>query len=339
MSSAAIFGCSGTQLTADERAFFADADPWGFILFARNVDTPDQLRTLIEDLRSCIGRSNAPVLIDQEGGRVQRMGPPHWPVYPKAADLASLYDETPEDAARAVWLMSRLHAFDLSAVGINVDCLPLLDVPIEGASAIIGDRAYGMTVDRVSELGAAACEGLLAGGVLPVVKHIPGHGRAGVDSHLELPRVVASRDELDRTDFEPFRRLNHHALGMTAHIVYEAVDPDAPATLSKRVVEEVIRDFIGFDGLLMTDDLSMHALSGDFGTRTERAFAAGCDVVLHCNGEMAEMAAVANALRPLDDDGARRAKAAMNIVASEAADDDEAALREEFQALVSRTRR
>jgi beta-N-acetylhexosaminidase len=299
---AAIFGCAGPELSADERAFFRDADPAGFILFQRNCVDRGQISRLVAELRDSVGRADAPVLIDQEGGRVARLKPPQWPAYPAPAQLAALGPHADE----AVRLGARLIAADLHELGINVDCLPLLDIPIAGADPIIGDRAYGSEPRGVARLGRAVCEGLLAGGVLPVIKHIPGHGRGNVDSHLALPVVDAPRDELERTDFAPFRALADMPWGMTAHIVYTAIDPDRPATLSPIVIEEVIRGWIGFDGVLISDDLSMQALGGGFATRAAGAIAAGCDLVLHCNGKMAEMVEVAGGTDAVTVDAARR---------------------------------
>ena len=268
----------------------------GFILFQRNCETPDQVRALLAELREAVGRGDAPVLIDQEGGRVARLKPPHWPAYPAAAALAALGGERAREAVR---LGARLIADDLAALGITVDCLPVLDIPVPGSDAVIGDRAYGDRPEPVAALGRAACEGLLAGGVLPVLKHIPGHGRGAVDSHLALPRVEAPRAVLEESDFAPFRDLADMPLAMTAHIVYTAFDAERPATLSRRVIDEAIRAGIGFDGLLLTDDLSMRALGGSFAGRAAGALEAGCDLVLHCNGEMAEMTEVAGAVAPL----------------------------------------
>ena len=293
--SAVIFGCTGTRLSESERRFFRDADPLGFILFQRNVESPEQVRALVAALRDSVGRDDAPMLIDQEGGRVQRLKPPHWPAYPAAARLASLG----ERAEEAVRLGARLIADDLAALGITVNCMPVLDIPEKSADPIIGDRAYGDAPAGVATLGRAACEGLLEGGVLPVIKHIPGHGRATVDSHLALPRVTAARDSLDARDFQPFRALADMPLAMTAHIVYTALDAERPATLSPQVIDQAVRGSIGFDGLLLTDDLSMRALGGSFAGRAAGALDAGCDVVLHCNGDEAEMTEIAGAVRPL----------------------------------------
>ncbi len=303
---AAILGLGGPSLTPEERSFFREANPWGFILFSRNVDTPVQLRELTSDLRDCVGR-NAPILIDQEGGRVARMGPPHWRQW---QPVMNLFDGADEDAALlAARLRYRIIADELRSVGIDVNCAPLLDVPIESGHEVIGARALGRAAEDVARRGRAICESLLAGGVLPVIKHIPGHGRASVDSHVELPRVSIPRETLTQTDFAPFKALADQALGMTAHVVFEALDPATCATLSTEVIA-IIRQEIGFDGLLMTDDLSMQALSGSMHTRAENALAAGCDVILHCNGEMAEMQAVASATPQLAGDALRRARAA-----------------------------
>ncbi|QFU16278.1 beta-N-acetylhexosaminidase [Microvirga thermotolerans] len=318
MTRAFIAGCSGTALTADEAAFFRDAAPWGFILFKRNVESPDQVRALCGALRETVGREDAPILIDQEGGRVQRLGPPHWPKYPAGATYGRLHANDPLVRREIARLGARLMAHDLRAVGITVDCLPVLDVPTPGAHDVIGDRAYGKTPEPVAVLGRAAAEGLLAGSVLPVVKHMPGHGRAGADSHLALPVVDASREELERHDFAPFRILSDMPLAMTAHVVYTALDPENPATTSATVMSEIVRGHLAYDGLVMTDDLSMQALSGSYRQRTEAAFAAGCDMALHCNGRMDEMIAVAEGAPLLEGDALRRAEAALRRIRHEA---------------------
>ena len=305
-TSAAIYGCQGPRLGAEEIAFFRDVRPWGFILFARNIEGPDQVRGLIAALRETVGRADAPVLIDQEGGRVQRFGPPHWRRYPAARVLSRL-----PGAREAVRLGARLMADDLHALGVNVDCAPVLDVPQPGAHDIIGDRAYGETPEAVSVLGRAMAEGLLAGGVLPVIKHIPGHGRAGSDSHLDLPVVEASLEALRQTDFAPFQALSDMPLAMTAHVLYRALDRRRPATTSRRVIQGLLREELGFPGLIMSDDLSMQALDGDMARRARQSLAAGCDVVLHCNGDMAEMKAVASGTRALSGAAARRAETAL----------------------------
>ncbi|GEO99451.1 beta-N-acetylhexosaminidase [Methylobacterium haplocladii] len=328
---ALILGCSGTHLTAGEAAFFRDVRPWGFILFKRNIGSPDAVRALTASLRETVGRADAPVLIDQEGGRVQRMGPPHWPKYPAGARFGRL-----NGSARAMaWLGARLMAHDLAAVGINVDCAPMLDVPVEGTHDIIGDRAYAQDADSVAEIGRAVAEGLMAGGVLPVIKHIPGHGRATSDSHFHLPVVDADRASLEATDFRPFRALNDMPLAMSAHVVYPHLDPKRPATLSRIVIDDIIRGAIGFDGLLMSDDLSMKALKGSYRRRSEQAFAAGIDVVLHCNGLMRQMRGVVEGTPVLVGEALRRAEAAMSRLSQNADTFDVAEARTRFEAGLS----
>lgn len=309
MTSAAIYGCAGHRLTEDERAFFAKARPWGFILFRRNIDTPEQVRALTDDLRAAIGDPDAPVLIDQEGGRVQRMGPPHWPKYPPG-DAYLKASNDPQDARDLVRLGARLMAHDLREVGINVDLLPVLDVPAPDAHDIIGDRAYGRDPQTVALLGRAAAEGLLAGGVLPCIKHMPGHGRALADSHKDLPTVDADFEVLDGWDFAPFKALSDMPLAMTAHIVFTVIDRKRPATQSKKAVR-LMRDHLGFGGLILTDDLSMQALKGSLGERADQSLTAGCDVVLHCNGVLSEMQEVAEATGRLKGKARARAEAAM----------------------------
>ena len=299
MTLAAILGCAGPSLTAEERAFFRDADPLGFIVFARNIETPDQVRRLTGELREAVGRADAPILIDQEGGRVARLRPPQWRATPAAARFGELAAKDRAMAAQAVRLNHELIAGELYALGITVDCAPLIDLRLAGAHDVVGDRAYGGDPHLVADLGRAAAEGLMAGGVMPIVKHIPGHGRATVDSHHELPRVSAEVDVLIDTDFVPFRKLNDIPWAMTAHIIYEAIDPAAPATLSAKVIAEIIRGEIGFRGLLVSDDLSMKALQGGLGQLAGASLAAGCDVVLHCNGDMGEMRAVVQGSSPL----------------------------------------
>jgi beta-N-acetylhexosaminidase len=312
---AVIFGCTGPDLAADERAFFRDADPLGFILFARNVDTPERTYRLVEELRSSVARAEAPVLIDQEGGRVARLRPPYWRKAPPARLLGELYARDPERGLEATRLNSCLLAADVASVGGDVDCLPVLDIGFTETHAVIGDRAYADRPEPVAALGRAAAEGLLAEGVMPVIKHIPGHGRATVDSHAALPRVAAARDLLERTDFLPFRLLADLPWAMTGHLLFEAVDPGAAITVSARGVKEIIRGHIGFDGLLLTDDLSMQALGGSLGDRAARALAAGCDVALHCNGKMAEMADIAGRTGPLNEAAGRRFDAGRSFLA------------------------
>src|SRR5262245_2986158 len=305
-----ITGVCGTALTAAERAFVREARPWGLILFKRNIGTVGQVAALTASFREAVG-ADAPVLVDQEGGRVQRLGPPVWPSYPAAAVYGRRYDRDRAGALAAARLGATLIADDLRRVGIDVDCLPVADVPAAGADPVIGDRAYGDTPDKVAALAGAAAAGLLEGGVLPVVKHLPGHGRATADSHLQLPVVNATREELDATDFAAFRPLARLPMGMTAHVVFAAYDPVTPATTSVTMVQQVIRDSIGFKGLLMSDDVSMGALSGSMAERTRAALAAGCDLVLHCNGKLDEMQAVAAQSPPLAGEAARRADAAL----------------------------
>lgn len=305
-----IYGCAGTVLDPEERAFFQKVRPLGFILFARNIDHPDQVRTLVRDLRACTGWASAPVLIDQEGGRVARLRPPHWRLPPSGAVFGALYRRDRDKGLRAAFLNARLIAAELVDLGINVDCLPVADLPQPGAHAIIGDRAYGDRPEPIIALGQAVMQGLLEGGVAPVLKHIPGHGRAGADSHLELPVVEASLLDLAETDFVPFRALNHAPWGMTAHVVFTALDPDRPATTSPRVIDGTIRRALGFDGALMTDDLGMKALAGGFTDRARDSLAAGCDVILHCSGNMDEMRQVARGLSVMTEAAARRVDAA-----------------------------
>ncbi len=290
-----IFGCAGTSLTPDEQDFFRKTNPFGFILFERNCDTPEQVRALTDSLRSCIGRADAPVLIDQEGGRVTRLKQPHWREAPAPSRFAELANDHPEQAMQAARLNARLMAADLLALGITVNCTPVLDIPQPDADPIIGDRALGLEPDRVASLGRAVCEGFLAGGVLPVIKHIPGHGRATADSHKALPVVDTDIAELRAVDFEPFRALNDMPWAMTAHVLYRVLDSDAPATTSKKVIDDVIRGLIDFQGVLISDDLSMQALSGGFAERAAASLQAGCDLVLHCNGDLAEMEAIHSA--------------------------------------------
>ena len=305
-----ITGLAGTVLTPAERAFLRESAPWGLIVFKRNVETPAQVSRLAASFRDAVGR-DAAVLVDQEGGRVQRLGPPHWPAYPPGAAYGRIYDRDAAAGLRAAHLGARLIAADLMAVGIDVDCLPIADVPVAGADPVIGDRAYGNTAEKVAAIARAVSDGLLAGGVLPVLKHIPGHGRATADSHGSLPLVDTDRATLVATDFAAFRPLSDLPLGMTAHIVYTAIDPIAPATTSVTLVRDVIRDWLKFRGLLMSDDISMGALSGSIEARSRAAIAAGCDLVLHCNGRLDEMQAVASAVPTLAGEAAARSDAAL----------------------------
>ena len=307
-----ILGMSGPVLTDDEVALFRAADPAGYIVFKRNCIDPEQLLSLTDALRDLSGR-DVPILIDQEGGRVARLQPPHWPLFPAAAAFGELFDLAPFSGIEAAKVNAEAIALTLRAVGINVDCLPLLDVPQPDGHGIIGDRAYSTDPMWVAGLGKATLDGLKAGGVCGVVKHIPGHGRARVDSHLALPVVDASREELE-IDFTPFRKLKTAPMAMTAHVVYTALDPDRCATLSPIVIEDIIRGFIGFDGLLMSDDLGMKALGGDFGDRATASLDAGCDIALHCSGDMAEMQAIVDASPEITAAAMRRLNAAMKWV-------------------------
>jgi beta-N-acetylhexosaminidase len=310
-SRAFITGVSGLELSAAEREFIRGERPWGFILFKRNVETPDQVSALVEELRTCLGEADAPVLIDQEGGRVARLGPPHWPVYPPGAAFGALYDLDPALGLQAARLSSRLIAADLIDLGITVDCLPLADVPVAGANAVIGNRAYGTEPAKVAAIARAVTGGLEQGGVLPVLKHIPGHGRATADSHFRLPTVDAPREELERTDFAAFQPLADLPMAMTAHVVFSALDPAQPATTSATIIRQVIRGQIGFQGLLMSDDVSMNALAGSIAERTRAIVNAGCDMVLHCNGKLDEMRDVARETPELTGEALQRASRAL----------------------------
>ena len=299
MTKAFISGCAGLSLRSDEIGFFKDHQPWGLILFGRNIDTPDQVRALTASFREAVGRQDAPVLVDQEGGRVQRLKQPNWRKYPPGKFYGDLFLEDADAALRAAWLGARLIGADLLDVGITVDCLPCLDIRFAETVEAIGDRAFSDDSEIVTALGLAMVEGALAAGILPVIKHIPGHGRACVDSHLELPRVEADESSLENVDFLPFKALSHVSLGMTAHIVYSSIDAHSAGTQSEKIIQEVIRTRIGFEGCLMSDDMSMHALGGDFDDRSRKILAAGCDIVLHCNGDMSEMQAVARVVPEL----------------------------------------
>jgi beta-N-acetylhexosaminidase len=310
-SRAFITGVSGLELSAAEREFIRAERPWGFILFKRNVETPAQVSALVKELRNCLGEADAPVLIDQEGGRVARLGPPHWPVYPPGAAFGALYDLDPALGLQAAKLSSRLIAADLIDLGVTVDCLPLADVPVAGADAVIGNRAYGTEPAKVAAIARAVTGGLEQGGVLPVLKHIPGHGRATADSHFRLPTVDTPREELERTDFAAFRPLADLPMAMTAHVVFSALDPAQPATTSATIIRQVIRGQIGFQGLLMSDDVSMNALAGSIAERTRAIVNAGCDMILHCNGKLDEMRDVARETPELTDEALQRARRAL----------------------------
>jgi beta-N-acetylhexosaminidase len=305
-----ITGLAGPTLTANECAFFREAQPWGLIIFKRNISSPEQVIELTSSFRDILGRQAA-VLVDQEGGRVQRLGPPHWPVYPPGAWYGALYDREKSMGLAAARLGGHLIAADLSALGIDVDCMPIADVPVVGGDPVIGDRAYGTEPGKVSDIAGAIAQGLQAGGVLPVLKHLPGHGRASADSHHRLPVVDTDLATLEATDFAAFRPLADLPIGMTAHVVFSDIDPAQPATTSVTMVQKVIRGFIGFEGLLMSDDLSMGALSGTLAERSQAALRAGCDILLHCNGDFTEMTAVAGAAPELTGAAAKRADAAL----------------------------
>ena len=318
MRSRAIYGCAGPVLSAAERDFFRDVRPWGFILFGRNIENADQIRALVAALRETVEDGAAPILIDQEGGRVARLKPPLWAQRPAAALFGALYAQNQERAREATYLNARLIAHDLSSLGINVDCLPVLDVPVPGAHDIIGDRAFATDPATIIDLGRAQIQGLMEGGVLPVMKHIPGHGRAGADSHLALPRVSATVEELSASDFVTFRSLDSCPIAMTAHVVYDSIDPQRPATTSPKVIRDVIRGEIGFGGLLMSDDLSMKALDGPLALRAKAALFAGCDLALHCNGDMDEMKDVASEVKELDGLSLKRSEQALaHLVAAD----------------------
>ncbi|MBC8037114.1 MAG: beta-N-acetylhexosaminidase [Rhizobiales bacterium] len=329
-------GCAGPSLGPEELAFFRHYNPWGLILFKRNCETPDQLKALTSAFRAAVGRKNAPVFIDQEGGRVQRLGPPSnaWRKYPPARSYGEAYERDPLSALRSARHVGRLMAEDLMAVGITANCLPVLDVPHPGSHDVIGDRAYSDGGERIMVLARAHAAGFMDGGVLPVIKHIPGHGRATADSHHGLPVVDAPADELRAVDFPPFAAFADAPMAMTAHVIFTAFDKENPATLSPTIVKKIIRQHIGFGGLLMTDDLSMKALSGSLAEKTERALAAGCDMVLHCNGVMIEMEQVAKAAGVLRGKALRRARMALKSARKPQAFDRKAALKD-LEALVS----
>ncbi|WP_205479081.1 beta-N-acetylhexosaminidase [Sphingomonas arenae] len=333
---AAIYGLAGPELTPDERDFFREADPAGYILFRRNCCDAEQLRSLTDDLRSLHGRADLPILIDQEGGRVARMQPPVWPSFPRGETFNRLYQVAPSSAIEAARMNARAIALMLSAVGINVNCLPMLDVRQPGATDIVGDRAYGGEPMQVAALGRAVLDGMASAGVIGVLKHIPGHGRALVDSHKELPIVTATSEELD-IDLEPFERLAHAPMGMVAHIVYTTWDADHPSSQSPTIIEEIIRGRIGFHGFLMTDDIGMQALSGSAGERSAAALRAGCDATLHCSGKFDEMLDVAKHVGAMTNEGeARLARAMAGTMVDDAGPDlaEASAKRDELLALV-----
>lgn len=314
MTKAFITGLAGGALSADERHFLGAEKPAGVILFARNVASHDQIRRLVDDCKDATQNDDLLVLIDQEGGRVQRLRPPLGRALPPAGAYACLYFEDPARARAAAYAQARLVAADLRALGINTDCAPVLDVPVEGAHGIIGDRAYGTTPEQVADLGRAVAQGFMDGGVIPVIKHIPGHGRATKDSHFDLPVVTTTRDILDQTDFKAFSALADMPTAMTAHVVFTAIDAAHPASTSPIVTAEIIRGAIGFDGLLMSDDLSMKALSGCLASRARAVIRAGSDLALHCNGVMAEMVEVAAEIPEVQGQARRRLDAAIRIL-------------------------
>jgi beta-N-acetylhexosaminidase len=332
-----ITGIGGPQLRAEEREFIRSERPWGFILFARNIETAAQVTHLVSELRATVDQPGAPVLIDQEGGRVQRFGPPRWPSYPPGAVFGALYDIERELGLTAARLSARLIAADLIEMGVTVDCLPVADLPVAGADAVIGNRAYGTEPKKVAAIGRAVTEGLQQGGVLPVLKHIPGHGRATADTHFRLPVVETSKTELERTDFAAFQPLADLPMAMTAHVVFSALDPVHPATTSATIIRQVIRGVIGFQGLLMSDDVSMNALAGSIGERTEAIIAAGCDMVLHCNGTLDEMHEVARRTPELSGKALERARGALASRQAPRPFDRQAA-RAELDALIERAR-
>ena len=307
---AAIYGLSGPVITEDERAFFRSAKPAGFILFKRNCESPEQLRALTDSLRDLVGIDDIPILMDQEGGRVARMKPPVWPAFPSGEKFDRLYQIAPSSAIEAVRSNARALGLMLKAAGINVNCLPILDVRQQGAHDIIGDRALGSEPMQVAALGRAVLDGMASAGVVGVIKHIPGHGRALCDSHVALPVIDASAEELE-VDLAPFERLRHAPMAMVAHVVYSAWDAERPASISPTVVQAIIRERIGFDGWLMSDDIKMEALSGTPGVRAAAAVQAGCDVALHCSGEMHEMVSVAEVVPSMSIEGERRLASAM----------------------------
>ena len=332
---AAIFGCEGARLTERERAFFRDVSPCGFELFQRNCESPDQILALIDELRMAVGRDDTLILIDQEGGRVRRLKPPHWPDHPSAGRIGALVRHSLEKARRAAELHARAIAAMLAPLGFDVNAAPVLDLGLPTQTDVIGDRAYSADPAIVTALARAACRGYLAGGVTPIIKHMPGHGRAQVDSHKSLPVVTADWETMSDTDFGPFRALADMPWGMTCHLVFTAIDPDRPATQSPMVIERAIRGAIGFDGVLVSDDLSMNALSGTLGQRAAAAIAAGCDIALHCNGVFDEMTDVAASVPVLSDEAVRRLRHAATFRRPAPEDADPVAILAELDALLA----
>lgn len=303
-----ISDVKGLEISADEKALFEEFRPFGFILFQRNCDNPKQVKSLVTQMKECLGNDNAPILIDQEGGRVARLRPPHWKRYPAAGVYSSLYETNPELATAAVQVHASLMAADLTALGINVDCFPDADIFYEGADKVIGDRSYGERPQKVAVLARAAAEGMISSGVIPVMKHLPGHGRADVDSHKILPVVNTKIDELRETDFIPFKRLNDLPCAMTAHVVFSDIDSEKCATISKKIIRNIIRKEIGFNGVLFSDDLSMRALSDDPAKNAANALKAGCDLAVHCNGTLEERRSVLKTVKALKEAEAQRLK-------------------------------
>ncbi len=301
-----IFGCSGHRLLPAEKALFTSCQPAGFIIFKRNCRDKNQLRQLVQELKDCVQHQDVPVLIDQEGGRVMRLTPPVWPERAPAWQFFELYNSSKDLALVKAYEQARAIADDLTELGINVNCAPVLDVPVKGSHHVIGDRAYGDSIDSIVALAHATATGLIAGSVIPVVKHIPGHGRANADSHLELPIVTTDLATLQATDFKPFKALNAMPWAMTAHIVYTALDKQQPASTSRRIIDSVIRQYIGFDGVLISDDITMHALSDTPVNNARNCIAAGCDLTLHCSGDLKEMQAIAAGLPPITEKAIQR---------------------------------
>tara|TARA_B100000676_G_C18043523_1_gene826500 strand:- start:362 stop:1372 length:1011 start_codon:yes stop_codon:yes gene_type:complete len=334
MTVAAIFTCAGHHLTDDERAFFKDANPFGFILFADNINTPDQIRALTESLRETVGRDDAPILIDQEGGRVARLTPPQWRSAPPAKVFGDLALGDMEAARRAAEINARLIASELYDLGINVDCAPVLDLSIPGAHDVIGDRSFGSDPDLVIVIARAFADGLMAGGVLPMIKHVPGHGRAMADSHKELPTINLPRAELETTDFAPFKGLSDMPLAMTAHILFPQIDPERPATVSPLIIEEIVRGYIGFEGLVVSDDVTMAALSGTDRERAEQTRKAGCDIVLHCYADLPQMQEIASGSGELSEESASRFENARKRIADDPQTLDTTALSGELDELL-----
>jgi beta-N-acetylhexosaminidase len=328
--SAFISGCAAASLSSAETTFFTKSNPWGLILFKRNCESPEQIKALTAQFRGAVGRKDAPVFIDQEGGRVQRLGPPSnfWKQYPAAQAYGKLYERCATLALRTTRNVGRLMAEDMFDIGITASCLPVLDVPQPGSHDVIGNRAYSTRIEQVMALARMHTVGLMEGGVLPVMKHIPGHGRSMVDSHHDLPIVKATRGELELVDFPPFVSFADCPMAMTAHVIYEALDPDNPATLSRKIIRDVIRKLMNFQGLLMTDDLSMKALGGSLAEKSKRALDAGCDMLLHCNGVLSEMEEVAGSAGSLSGKALRRAKSALKARRKPLPYDKKAALKD-----------